>query len=361
MNPTPLGDSWANAPRPEAPRDARRNSWRAAARFGQSIVRLLLGSSLGPLVALVAVTAVFAVLLKLHGGSGQLVSPDGLRLILSSAASVGIAALGMTLIIIAGGIDLSAGTAMALCATVTAACVVGEAPIQAALAAGVATGAAAGLINGALVSALRVVPFIVTLGTMTIFRGVAQQIAISTTGGSKIRSSVPPWVVEIQLPYAGWLVCEAVWLMLLGAVVAAVVLHLTVFGRHLFALGSNESTARLCGIPIHRTRIGVYTLAGVFIGIAGVLQFCKMSGQGDPMGGDGKELQIIAAVVIGGGSLSGGRGSVLGTLCGAVMMAVIELGCRGLEYATHVQQIIIGVIIIAAVSLDQYRQRWAQR
>jgi ribose/xylose/arabinose/galactoside ABC-type transport system permease subunit len=125
-----------------------------------------------------------------------------------------------------------------------------------------------------------------------------------------------------------------------------------------FALGSNEATVRLCGINVSRTRIAVYALGGLFAGIAGIYQFTAL-GQGDPMGGVGKELRIIAAVVVGGGSLSGGRGSVLGTLSGAAIMAVIDHGCTMLGIDDMYQDILIGAIIIAAVALDQYRQRRA--
>jgi ribose/xylose/arabinose/galactoside ABC-type transport system permease subunit len=280
--------------------------------------------------------------------------------ILRDSSQVGVAALGMTLIIIAGGIDLSAGTAMALCATVTAWFFREGHPAAVAIALGLATGCAAGLLNGALIGALRVVPFIITLGTMTIFLGsgliLAEDVPIRAFG------KVPDWILALQFPYppAGqrWmLVSSGVWVMAILAVFVSGLLRYTVFGRHVFALGSSEATARLCGINVTRLRIAVYTLAGLFVGIAGLFQFAILGGEGDPKSGSGKELEIIAAVVIGGGSLSGGRGSVLGTICGACIMATILQGCVTLNVPTSRRLVILGVIIIAAVTLDQVRQR----
>ena len=128
-------------------------------------------------------------------------------------------------------------------------------------------------------------------------------------------------------------------------------------GRHVFALGSNEATARLCGVNVTAIRIAVYTIAGFFVGVAGLFQFAILSGEGDPKSGMGKELEIIAAVVIGGGSLNGGRGSILGTLSGACIMAAILHGCVTLDIKTAYQKVILGIIIVAAVTLDQIRQR----
>ena len=140
------------------------------------------------------------------------------------------------------------------------------------------------------------------------------------------------------------------------AVLMAAMLKYTIFGRYIFAVGSNEATARLCGINIRLVKIGVYTLAGLFVGAAGILQFTRLT-SGDPTGGVGLELKIIAAVVIGGGSLSGGRGSILGTIAGAAIMVVIASGCNILGISNSIQDIVIGAIIIAAVTLDQFRQR----
>jgi ribose/xylose/arabinose/galactoside ABC-type transport system permease subunit len=146
-----------------------------------------------------------------------------------------------------------------------------------------------------------------------------------------------------------------VWLALALTIVTGCFLRYTVFGRHVFAVGSNEATARLCGVSVFWTKVSVYTLAGLFVGIAGVYQFAKLK-SGDPTVGTGKELRIIAAVVIGGGSLSGGRGSVVGTLAGAAMMSVIESGCTMLGLSNPIQDIIIGAIVIGAVTLDHFRQ-----
>jgi ribose/xylose/arabinose/galactoside ABC-type transport system permease subunit len=156
----------------------------------------------------------------------------------------------------------------------------------------------------------------------------------------------PPWL----------LVAPGVWIMLALAVMLSLVLRYTVFGRHVFALGSNEETARLCGLNLRRLKIGVYTLGGLFIGLAGVYQFAKLK-VGNPTSGIGLELKIIAAVVIGGASLRGGRGTVLGTLTGALLMQTIASGCTQLGLSNPVQDIILGVIIVAAVTVDQFRQR----
>ncbi len=322
----------------------------------------LLGSALGPLLGLSLVVVIFwtadTIRARSQGRNPRFASVDSAQAVLRDTSAVGTAALGMTLIIIAGGIDLSAGTAVALSATAAAWCFrAGYTPAIGILA-GLTTGCLTGFVNGSLISALRVVPFIVTLGTMTLFRGIGRIIA----GDTPIRAHglVPEWLLNLQNPYPQneWmLVSSGVWLMLFLAILVAGLLRYSVFGRHIFALGSNEATAHLCGIKVNPTRIAVYTVAGFFVGVAGIFQFAVLGGEGDPSAGTGKELQIIAAVVIGGGSLSGGRGSILGTLSGAAIMAVIQHGCVVINVPDSFQEIIIGVIIVAAVTLDQVRQR----
>jgi ribose/xylose/arabinose/galactoside ABC-type transport system permease subunit len=232
----------------------------------------------------------------------------------------------------------------------------GSTPMEAILGA-IGTGCLAGLINGALISMLRVVPFIVTLGTMTIYLGLGKIIGHSTTV-RPLPAQVPDWISQLlsPRPQPEWLLLPlGVWLVLLLALAVSGLLRYTVFGRHLFALGSSEATARLCGVNVPRTRIAVYTLAGFFVGISGIFLFSRLS-SGDATSGTGRELSIIAAVVIGGASLSGGRGSVLGTLTGALIMQVISNGCTALRLPNPTQEIIIGAIIVGAVTLDQVRQ-----
>jgi ribose transport system permease protein len=221
----------------------------------------------------------------------------------------------------------------------------------------VGAGVVAGLINGALISALGVVPFIVTLGTMTAYLGLGKLIP-----EVPIRpeiAEIPGWVGRLTWPHpepAWMLVASGVWVALALSAVLALLLRFTVVGRHIFAIGSNEMAAHLCGINVRRVKLTVYALAGLFAGIAGIYNFSELS-QGDPTSGTGFELRVIAAVVIGGASLSGGRGSVLGALTGAALMATITSGCTQLGLPNPIQDVIVGLIIVAAVTVDQLRQR----
>lgn len=315
----------------------------------------------GPLLWLVLVYCLFWAADEWRASSrgldGRFATADSLRLMVHNTALVGVAALGMTLVIIAGGIDLSVAAAMALAATVSAWFFRADYHAAAGVSAAILTGVAAGMINGALVSWLRVVPFIITLGTMTIFRGIGREIA----EGTPIRAfgRLPEWLLTLErpVPDPAWLIVSpGVWVMVAFSIIVAALLHLTVLGRHIYAIGSNEATARLCGINLTATRIAVYTIAGFFAGLAGLYNLTSLS-EGDPNSLPGRELDIIAAVVIGGGSLNGGRGSVLGTISGALLMQVIRHGCRSVGVPTAYEQIIIGVIVIVAVTLDQVRQR----
>lgn len=318
----------------------------------------LLRTVLGPFVALLLVVAIFAIADSFQSDGGKFFTLRNAQNIFVQSATVAVAALGMTMIIIAAGIDLSAGTTMALCATVLAWCLRQDYGAPLSIAAALGTGCLAGFINGVLISALRVVPFIVTLGTMTIYLGIAKRIGDNTMV-RPAGTQIPSWMPELLSPRVQqeWMVlAPGVWLLLVLALVVSAVLRYTVFGRHLFAIGSNESTARLCGINVPATRVAVYTLAGLFVGVAGVFQFSRLT-VGDPTSGTGKELPIIAAVVIGGGSLSGGRGSILGTLTGALIMQVISSGCTALKQPNSTQEMILGAIIVAAVTVDQVRQR----
>ena len=304
-------------------------------------------SALGPVFGLVAVYLLFA-----HIAPPGFSSLGNLQTIARQSTVVGIAALGMTLVIISGGIDLSVGSTIAL-TTVMIAWLLdrgGAGPLASAVG-GIATGAFAGWVIGLLITRMKMVPFIVTLGMMLIIRGIAKGIA------DEQKISAPyTWLNQLIAAGHGWHWPPGVWLMFVLALAVALMLRYTAFGRHIFAVGSNEQTARLCGVRVNLVKRLVYTLSGALVGIAGLMQFSRLT-VGDPTVAIGKELDVIAAVVIGGGSLSGGKGSIVGSMVGALIMTVIRSGCAQMDIPNWRQEIITGIIIIVAVALDRLRQR----
>lgn len=324
---------------------------------------------IGTVIALFTIIGLFGIADHLWG-SGYFMSMRNMRVIMSSASLIAVPAFGMTIIIIAAGIDLSAGTALTLCGTVFA-LQLKNSPLAAiepgftatllyALFAMVLTGCACGLANGVLISATKVVPFIVTLGTMTIFLGVGQIIAGESTVYAP-KENIPEWLKylcytgsNVENYLTGLKIPTSVLIAIALGTVVGLLMSFTVFGRNVFAIGSSESTARLCGINVPITLIAVYSLAGFFVAIGGLLYYADVK-NGNPSDGLGKELEIIAAVVLGGGSLSGGRGSIFGTMIGALIITVIRSGCSQLSIPNTYTHIIIGAIIIIAVIVDQLR------
>jgi len=309
----------------------------------------------GPLVGLLFVTVLFAIICP-----PQFSSFYNAKTIVTQTVIVGIGALGMTLVIISGGIDLSVGSQVALGTVVVATILrlggdtVGVFLPLVAAATGILACGMCGLVNGVITARMRIVPFIVTLGMMQIARGVAKWIGKEQTVITPVN-----WLQRLMLvdPEPAWLImAPGIWLTLILLVALFVVLKYTVFGRHVFAVGSNEETARLCGIDVEWRRTWVYVLCGLFTGVAGVMQYGNLT-VGDPTAAVGMELDIIAAVVIGGGSLSGGEGSAVGSIIGALIMAVLRNGCNMLGVANYVQEIIIGAIIVCAVLVDRMRHR----
>ena len=311
--------------------------------------RRILGQ-LGPFIGIIFVVALFGAL-----SPKKFLTLANMEVILLQAAVVGVAALGMTMIIISGGIDLSVGSNIAVSCVTTAIFLRDGHPASTAALAGIGAGTASGLLIGVLVTSLRLSPFIVTLGLWGALRGVAKLLA-----DERSVSAPATWLNSLMglLPQEDrWMIARpGVWIMLALAVFTALLLRYTRFGRHIFAIGSNEQTARLCGVPVVRTKILVYAIAGALTGLAGVLQFASLT-IGDPATAKGYELDIIAAVVIGGASLSGGQGSVLGTLMGAIMMSAVFVGCSKLRLPNYYQEIATGVIIILAVALDRLQHR----
>jgi len=306
---------------------------------------------LAPFLGLILVLVIFS---SIPDVQSRFLRAANLKSVATQSVIVALGALGMTLIIISGGIDLSAASNIALSSVVTAYAINAGLPPLLAIVLGMATGGLVGFINGSLITGLRLVPFIITLGMMGIARGVAKWMA----GNQKIDAPLT-WVNELMAksPQPSWLLlAPGVWLMIFLAAAMAVLLRYTVFGRHVFAIGSNEATARLCGVRTKRVKIIIYSLAGLFCGLSGVMEFSRLT-VGDPTVAVGLELDIIAAVVIGGGSLSGGEGSILGSMIGVFIMSFLRNGCTMMGWPNYIQEIIIGVIIVAAVSLDQIRHR----
>jgi ribose/xylose/arabinose/galactoside ABC-type transport system permease subunit len=324
-----------------------------------SALKTTLGT-FGPLIALVVVFGLFALLPSMPSSFSDIYN---LKTILTQTVIIGIGALGMTLVIISGGIDLSAGSQIALCSVVVARVMqsfqgdldyLGFSSSILASLSGIGVCALVGLIMGFIITRFKIVPFIVTLGFMLVIRGGSKWLASNQMVVAPKNALLPLMDVQPEPTYLFFSL--GVWILLALLLLLFIVLRYTIFGRITFAIGSNEATARLCGIAVEKYRVGIYALCGAFLGVSGVMQFANL-GQGDPTAAIGMELDIIAAVVIGGGSLSGGEGSAFGTFVGALIMAVLRNGCNMLGVDNYVQEVIIGSIIVAAVALDRLKHQ----
>jgi len=355
--------------------------------------------SLAPLVGLVVTWAFFAAL-----AGSTFMGLENQRLMLLQTAVVGSAAVGATVVIVSGGLDLSVGSMIALgtvvialvsnlgaplwlavaCGLLMAACigavigtiVIGHVIRVTAVGVGLglgawawsAWGAAAGLALGLLAAAallaavwrasprLELSPFIVTLGMWGSLRGLAKGIANEQPVYFSDRAAVAPLQTLMSVTDSWLGAPPGVWVTVALALTMAGVLRYTVFGRHVYAIGSNEATARLCGVAIGPSKVLIYTIGALCAGVASALQVAYLS-IGDPTTAEGYELQVIAAVVIGGASLSGGQGTIRGTLIGALIMTVVDNGCTKIGLSNWTQQLVTGGIIVAAVALDRWRQR----
>lgn len=281
--------------------------------------------------------------------SGDFLTVGNLTNVVKQTAVNAILAAGATLVIITGGIDLSVGSLLALAGAVAARVLLDAGP-AAGIAAGLAVGVAAGLFNGAIVAYGRVVPFIVTLGTMTILRS----LTLVYTGGQPI-SNFPDAFLNIG---DGVVLGVPVPVIIAVAVLVFchVVLTKTRFGRYVYAIGGNEEGARLSGVNVRNVKMLVYALAGLFAAIGAVVFIARLD-SAQPQAGVGFELDAIAAVVIGGTSLAGGQGGIAGTLLGALIMGVLRNGLNLMEVSAFWQQAFIGTVIIAAALADRLRAK----
>ena len=273
--------------------------------------------------------------------------------ILFSTVVIGTLALGTTFVIITAGIDLSIGTGMSLCAVMSGVFIVNMG-IPVALGVGLAIlfGGLIGLVNGINVAVLKIPPFIATLAMML----VAQGLALVISNSAPIYFSDHPAYIKISTGNLIPSFPNAVLVLLAATIVSVVLLNKTILGRYTYSIGSNEEATKLSGINVRKWLILIYTLAGLFIGLAGVMISARL-GSAQPATGMGYELQAIAAVVIGGTSLTGGKGSIVGTLIGALIISVLNNGLRIMSIPQEWQNVILGLVILIAVYADMARKK----
>lgn len=262
-----------------------------------------------------------------------------------------IMSIGMVMVIITGGIDLSVGSAMGLASLVTALCFDAGYGTAFSITAGLGVGVTFGLVNGLLITAIGLPPFIATLGTLSIGRGLMYMI----THGVPVTPDTPEVFSVLGQGYVGPVPVPVV-IMLVLMVVFALVMRRTRFGRHVYATGGNEHAARLSGVKTDRIKLAVYVLSSTIASLAGIIGFSRYL-SAEPASGFGSELDVIAAAAIGGASLAGGVGSVTGAVIGAALVGVIANGVVLLNINTYAQQAITGGVILIAVSLDVLRSK----
>lgn len=298
-----------------------------------------------PLASLVLLSAYFAIKSPTFG-----TLENGFA-VANQYAYLLIIGLGATFVILAGGIDLSVGSVLALSGVCAAHLMVERGwPVWGAVVAGVAVGAIVGVVNGLIVTRGKVAPFIATLGTLLVARGLALRVAHGVT--------IDGTPDAFNFLASGRLLGLPVPLLLIVtlALLLAGVLHYTKWGRYLYAVGSNAEAARVAGVPIERVRMGAYVLGGALAGLAGLIETARL-GSGNPTSGQGYELDVVTAVVVGGASLSGGEGRISGTLLGALLIAILHNGSNLLGIDPFDQNIYIGLLIIVAVAWDQALRR----
>lgn len=297
-----------------------------------------------PFVTLIALFVGLAI------ASPHFLTQTNLSSVARQTAVINIMALGMTLVIITSGIDLSVGSILGMAGFFGALAMQEGASIPVGIALGVATGVVCGLVNGFLITKLRIAPFIVTLGTLGIFRG----ITLIKSNGLPVHKLPAGFSFLGEGNLLG--VPFVLWILLVCALAMHFVLEHTKLGRYAFSIGSNEHAAFYAGIPVGFHLTSVYAICGLLTGLAGMIEASRLM-TGQPTAGQGYELQAIAAVVIGGGSLRGGEGSVMGTLVGAFIMGLLSNGSDLLGISPYLQQAIIGAVIILAVTFDELRKR----
>lgn len=296
-------------------------------------------------LALVFLVAFFAVT------ADNFLSMGTMAAILTQLPALTVVTIGMTLVLIGGGIDLSVGSVVAVSAAVVGvAFTVYELPLAVAAALGILAGGCAGLINGLLGSYLRLPIFIVTLGMLEAGRGMAYMITGSQT------MYIGPGIQGLSLPISGLGVSPSFLIALAMVILAQIVLTRTVFGRYLIAIGTNEQAARISGIHTEPYLAAVLLISGLLAGLGGLMNAAYL-GASDPNAAIGLELSAIAAAVIGGTSLMGGRGSIVGAFIGVLIISVLQTGLAQLGVSEPFKRLITGLVIILAVLLDRWRSR----
>jgi ribose transport system permease protein len=273
--------------------------------------------------------------------------------ILLSTAVTGILALGATIIIVTSGIDLSCGTVMTMSSVMAGIFAINSGlPVWLGVTGGILTGAVAGLLSGIAIAKMKIPPFIATLAMMMVAKG----LALVVTKATPIYFTSKPSFQQIAMGTLIPGIPNAVIIFFVMAIIASLILSKTVIGRYTFALGSNEEATRLSGVNVNKWKIIIYMLAGIFTGIAGIIMASRLN-SAQPALGEGYELQAIAAVVIGGTSLSGGTGTILGTVIGALIMSVLTNGLQILSVPDQWQTVVVGLVIVIAVYGDVLRNK----